>query len=76
MRHLAERLRYLAPRPAQRTGKRVILEARKRGIILRPLGDVIVLMPPLSSTEEEIRRLGEVVAASIEAATQSATTPK
>jgi adenosylmethionine-8-amino-7-oxononanoate aminotransferase len=62
--------------PAQRTGKRVILEARKRGIILRPLGDVIVLMPPLSSTEEEIRRLVEVVAASIEAATQSATTPK
>ncbi len=26
----------------------------RRGIILRPLGDIIVLMPPLSSTEEEI----------------------
>jgi adenosylmethionine-8-amino-7-oxononanoate aminotransferase len=30
---------------------------REKGIILRPLGDVIVLMPPLSSTEEEIRHL-------------------
>jgi adenosylmethionine-8-amino-7-oxononanoate aminotransferase len=51
--------------PAKRIGKRVILEARKRGIVLRPLGDVIVLMPPLSSTCEEITRLVSVVADSI-----------
>ena len=51
--------------PGKRIGKRVILEARKRGIILRPLGDVIVLMPPLSSTCEEIARLVSVVADSI-----------
>src|SRR6185503_18424512 len=32
----------------QRIGHRVIREARKRGIMIRPLGDVIILMPPLS----------------------------
>ncbi|MBI4410892.1 MAG: adenosylmethionine--8-amino-7-oxononanoate transaminase [Deltaproteobacteria bacterium] len=35
-------------------GIRVILEARKRGVILRPLGNVIVLLPPLSLSLEEI----------------------
>ena len=35
-------------------GIRVILEARKRGLILRPLGNVIVLLPPLSLSLEEI----------------------
>ena len=58
--------------PAERMGKKVILEARQRGIILRPLGDVIILMPPLSSTEEEVRRLVEVAAESIAAATRPA----
>ncbi len=43
--------------PAERIGNRVILEARKRGLIIRPLGDVIVLMPPLCITNEEIDRL-------------------
>jgi adenosylmethionine-8-amino-7-oxononanoate aminotransferase len=60
--------------PGERIGKKVSLEARKRGIILRPLGDVIVLMPPLSSTGEEIRRLVEVAAESIEAVTVPAAT--
>ena len=31
-----------------RIGHRVTLEARRRGAIIRPLGDVVVLMPPLS----------------------------
>jgi adenosylmethionine-8-amino-7-oxononanoate aminotransferase len=39
---------------ARRTGHRVILEARKLGAILRPLGDVVVLMPPLSITLAEL----------------------
>ena len=39
---------------ARRTGHRVILEARKLGAILRPLGDVIVLMPPLCITPAEL----------------------
>jgi adenosylmethionine-8-amino-7-oxononanoate aminotransferase len=55
--------------PAKRIGKQVILEARKRGVILRPLGDVIVLMPPLSTTREEMEQLVAVTAESIQAVT-------
>jgi adenosylmethionine---8-amino-7-oxononanoate aminotransferase len=48
-------------------GPTIVLEARKRGVIIRPLGDVMVLMPPLSVTKEEIKRLTQVVFDSIEA---------
>ncbi len=40
-----------------RVGHQVILEARKQGVMLRPLGDVIVLMPPLSISIKELRFL-------------------
>jgi adenosylmethionine-8-amino-7-oxononanoate aminotransferase len=49
-------------------GHRVVREARERGVIVRPLGDTIVLMPPLSITQLELRRLVGVVAESIRAA--------
>jgi adenosylmethionine-8-amino-7-oxononanoate aminotransferase len=42
---------------ARRVGHRVILAARELGAILRPLGDVIVLMPPLCITLEELESL-------------------
>ncbi|HEX9883532.1 MAG TPA: adenosylmethionine--8-amino-7-oxononanoate transaminase, partial [Desulfobaccales bacterium] len=46
------------PFPAgRRVGHRVILEARQLGAILRPLGDTIVLMPPLSITLTELDEL-------------------
>jgi adenosylmethionine---8-amino-7-oxononanoate aminotransferase len=57
--------------PALRVGHRVTLEARARGAIVRPLGDVVVLMPPLSISEGELRRLVEVTAESIQAAVAS-----
>jgi len=38
-------------------GHRVILEARIQGILLRPLGDVIVLMPPLGISQKELKTL-------------------
>ncbi|MCX5856015.1 MAG: adenosylmethionine--8-amino-7-oxononanoate transaminase [Deltaproteobacteria bacterium] len=47
--------------PEKRTGHRVIMEARERGVIVRPLGDVIVLMPPLSISYGEIDKLCETV---------------
>jgi adenosylmethionine---8-amino-7-oxononanoate aminotransferase len=53
--------------PAPGLGHRVTLEARERGAIVRPLGDVIVLMPPLSISEDELRLLVEITAESIEA---------
>jgi len=45
----------------QRTGHQVIWEARKRSIMIRPLGDIIILMPPLSITDEELASLLDVV---------------
>ncbi len=50
---------------SRRTGHQVILAARRRGMILRPLGDVVVLMPPLSSTIEDIRAMTAIVNESI-----------
>ena len=41
----------------ERIGVRVCEEVRKAGILLRPLGNVIVLMPPLSVTTEELDRI-------------------
>ncbi len=44
----------------EKIGIRVCQEVRKHGVILRPLGNVIVLMPPLSMTIEELTRLLDV----------------
>ena len=51
--------------PALRLGHRVTLEARERGAIIRPLGDVVVLMPPLAISKADLRRLVEITAESI-----------
>jgi adenosylmethionine-8-amino-7-oxononanoate aminotransferase len=51
-----------APYPAaERRGMKVCAAAGRRGVFLRPLGDTIVLMPPLSITHDEIRTLVEAV---------------
>jgi adenosylmethionine-8-amino-7-oxononanoate aminotransferase len=36
-----------------------------RGVLIRPLGDVIVLMPPLTVTSAEVERIVASVAAAI-----------
>lgn len=46
----------------RRFGRQVILKAREKGVIIRPLGDVIVLMPPLAITEAELKKLVTVTA--------------
>jgi adenosylmethionine-8-amino-7-oxononanoate aminotransferase len=51
--------------PEQKTGIRVIQEARKHGLIIRPLGDVIVIMPPLSISYEQVEELLNIVFQSI-----------
>ncbi len=55
----------------ERIGYKVILEARKRGVMIRPLGDVIILMPPLTITQEELRMLVDVTYESIRKVTES-----
>jgi adenosylmethionine-8-amino-7-oxononanoate aminotransferase len=58
-----------------RMGHQVTLEARRRGAIVRPLGDVVVLMPPLGIETADLRRLIDITASSIEAATGVAEEP-
>jgi adenosylmethionine-8-amino-7-oxononanoate aminotransferase len=36
-----------------------------RGVLLRPLGDVVVLMPPLTTTADEIVRMVEALEGSL-----------
>lgn len=55
---------------SERIGHRVAIEARRRGLIIRPLGDVIVLMPPLSVTEAEIKKMMKIVFDSVSKVTE------
>jgi adenosylmethionine-8-amino-7-oxononanoate aminotransferase len=48
-----------------RVGRQVVIAARRRGVIVRPLGDVVVLNPPLVLSDAEASRLVEAVAESI-----------
>jgi adenosylmethionine---8-amino-7-oxononanoate aminotransferase len=54
-----------------RMGHRVTLEARRRGAVVRPLGDVVVLMPPLSISETDLERLVVIVWEAIVEATSA-----
>ncbi len=64
---IAEDLAAGQPYPAgERMGARVCAEARKHGLIVRPLGDAIVLMPPLGIADENLRRMLAIVAESID----------
>jgi adenosylmethionine-8-amino-7-oxononanoate aminotransferase len=60
----------LHPRPeTDRLGHAVTLAARRRGAVIRPLDNVIVLMPALSMSEHDLRRLVTITAAAIADAT-------
>jgi adenosylmethionine-8-amino-7-oxononanoate aminotransferase len=50
------------PEGGTRWGRRVCAGAVRRGVLLRPLGDVVVVMPPLTSTEAELDRVVDVLA--------------
>lgn len=55
--------------PGLRAGHRVCMEAREMGAILRPLGNVVVLMPPLGMTEAQLGELAGIAVACIEKVT-------
>jgi adenosylmethionine-8-amino-7-oxononanoate aminotransferase len=61
---------------ALRMGHRVTIEARERGAFVRPLGNTVVLMPPLSISEEELRELVAITTPSIEEAVRKAPVPE
>ena len=47
--------------PGEKVGFRVAQIAREKGVAIRPLGDVVVLMPPLAISDEELDLLSDVV---------------
>jgi adenosylmethionine---8-amino-7-oxononanoate aminotransferase len=53
------------PLPGLRWGRRVCAGAVARGVLLRPLGDVVVIMPPLTTTNDEVTRIVDALAASL-----------
>jgi len=54
---------------AEKRGIRVCDTARTHGVLLRPLGNVVVIMPPLAISLDEIDRIASAVEHGIEAAT-------
>jgi adenosylmethionine-8-amino-7-oxononanoate aminotransferase len=55
---------------AEKMGWRVVYHAREKGVIIRPLGNVIVIMPPLSIGTENFNQLLKVIKDSIVAVTE------
>lgn len=55
----------LAPPDGVHWGRAVCAGAVRRGVLLRPLGDVVVIMPPLTIRPDEITRIVSVLADSI-----------
>jgi adenosylmethionine-8-amino-7-oxononanoate aminotransferase len=53
------------PSDGLRWGRRVSAACVARGVLIRPLGDVVVLMPPLTVTAAEIERIVAAVAGAI-----------
>ena len=49
----------------ERMGWKVACNARDQGVLIRPLGNVIVIMPPISISAESMERLMDVISESI-----------
>ena len=65
-----EPLRNISYDIKERIGKKVCDLAKKDGVLIRPLGDTIVIMPPVSINKEEIKDLTKTIYKCIEVATQ------
>ena len=63
---VADRATRRAYPPEERRGRQVCQAARKHGVWLRPLGDVVVLMPPYCISDESLVRLVDAVRMGIE----------
>ena len=46
---------------------RVVMAARARGVLIRPLGRAVALSPPLTATDEHLTLIGEAIGAGLEA---------
>lgn len=54
----------------KRIGYKVSLKMRELGMLTRPLGDVVVFMPPLVSTKEELQEMVDIMKKAIEVTTR------
>ncbi|WP_432432818.1 adenosylmethionine--8-amino-7-oxononanoate transaminase [Cohnella rhizoplanae] len=55
---------------AERIGVRASLRARELGMLTRPLGNVMVFIPPLASTESELAAMTDILTESIISVTE------
>jgi adenosylmethionine-8-amino-7-oxononanoate aminotransferase len=69
MRGLMAGVELAPPTDGMRWGRRVCAAAVERGVLIRPLGDVVVLMPPLTVTSEEIHRIVHTLVEAIDEVT-------
>ncbi len=46
---------------SERIGYKVTAECRRHGLLIRPIGNIVVLVPPLSATERELRQIVNIV---------------
>lgn len=53
----------------EKMGWKVAYYAREKGLIIRPLGNIVVIMPPLSISRENLKRLMEIIKKAIVAVT-------
>ncbi len=58
-------------RPEERIGHRVAMEAKRLGLIIRPIVNVVVLMPPLSTTRKELERMVAIMREAVVTVTES-----
>jgi adenosylmethionine-8-amino-7-oxononanoate aminotransferase len=58
------------PSSGLRWGRRVCAGAVRRGVLLRPLGDVVVVMPPLTITADEVYRIVDALEGALDEATE------
>jgi adenosylmethionine-8-amino-7-oxononanoate transaminase len=56
--------------PEEKIGIKVTLACRRQGLIIRPLGNVVVLMPPLSISLRELKRMMQIVGGAIKQVTE------
>jgi adenosylmethionine-8-amino-7-oxononanoate aminotransferase len=57
--------------PAERMGHHVSMEARRLGLLLRPLGNVLVLMPPLATQPKDTALMISILTRAIQSVTGS-----
>ena len=46
---------------SERMGYRIAMECRRLGLLIRPIGNIVVLVPPLATTEKELRKMLSII---------------